>query len=81
MFLPACSTTPVIEQRVEYVNPPKALRVLCAPPVTVPSKSVRDMRDNSLARKSAYETCAIRMANLLEWLDEAERIQAADAEK
>lgn len=63
---------PVVEVHIEYVMPPKELRVKCVDPVTVASKSTRDIRDNSLARKSAYEQCAIRMSKLLGWLDEAE---------
>ena len=79
--LAACSTTPVIRTETVYVIPPKQLRVACTPPLTVESKSTRDIRDNSLARKSAYEQCALRMANLLGWLDEAEKLQATDSEK
>lgn len=64
-----------------YVIPPKQLRAKCVDPVTVEAQSVRDIRDNSLARKIAYEQCAIRMTSLLEWLYDAEKLQAADAEK
>ena len=82
--LAACSTTPakpIVETVQVYVIPPKQLRVACTPPLTVESKSTRDIRDNSLARKSAYEQCALRMANLLGWLDEAEKLQATNSEK
>ena len=79
--LAACSTTPAIRTETVVVLPPKELRVQCNPPVTVASKSTRDIRDNSLARKSAYEQCAIRMGKLLGWLDEAERVQATNAQK
>ena len=86
LSLAACSMTrakekPVVEVRTVFVIPPQELRGKCVDPVTVSSKTTRDIRDNSLARKSAYEQCAIRMNKLLGWLDEAEKLQATNAEK
>lgn len=57
------------------------MRVACADPITVAAQDIRDIRDNSLARKSAYEKCALKMGTLLEWLNDAEKLQAADAKK
>ena len=80
LLLGACSTKPrvpdpVVTSRtvVQQARPDDALLKLCEAPNVVPTRSVRDITDNSTAKGVAFDKCAARFRCLVWWITTANR--------
>ncbi len=57
---------------VQQAKPADGLLQLCEKPVLVPTKTVRDITDNSNARQVAFDKCAARLRCLVWWINAAD---------